>query len=210
MILAVGDRELSASDLYGVVKRAPLETKKSKPVSRYRSLNRSSQSIVSVDCRCNPGLFSVITLNSVSLPPATGLPDTLELKQRSKIFEPSVMAVTVNSTVSFPNLDQFYHNVFSYSKAKKFDLGKYKQGQTRFVTFDKPGIVQVFCEIHYSMRAYVHVVETPLFAVSDDNGAFSIKNVPPGDYTLSVWQEGQSDLTREIAVKADSVWVEIE
>ena len=72
--------------------------------------------------------------------------------------------MAVGTTVSFPNFDPFFHNVFSYSKPKKFDLGRYAQGKSAEVKFDKPGIVNLFCEIHYSMKAYIHVLATPYFA----------------------------------------------
>jgi hypothetical protein len=132
------------------------------------------------------------------------------MTQRNKMFEPSVLAVTIGSTVSFPNMDPFFHNVFSYSKAKKFDLGRYERGKTKYITFEQPGIIPVFCEIHYSMRAYIHVVETPFFAVSDKNGAFTLKDIPSGSYALQVWQEGHTPIEATISIRSDSTWLEIE
>lgn len=126
------------------------------------------------------------------------------------MFEPSVLAVPVGTTVEFPNLDPFFHNVFSYSKTKKFDLGRYPKGESQSVTFDKPGIVQIFCEIHYSMRAYVHVVTTPYAAVSNEQGEFYIPNVTRGEYTLHVWQEKLPELTIPLSIVNDSTFVEVE
>ena len=200
---------VNAADLHGVVKRPPVTPVVMREATRYRNLEKTEDEAFDANCRCNPGLFAVISLHAdttISFPPSS---DTASLTQKDKRFEPSVLAVGVNSTVSFPNLDPFYHNVFSYSKTKKFDLGKYKQGNTKYVTFDKPGIVQVFCEIHHSMRAYVHIFDTPYFAVSDDQGHFVINDVPKGTYTMTVWQEGQADLSEVVTVAADSSWVEV-
>lgn len=201
---------VNAAEIHGIVKRPPKLTSPGKAIRRYRGSGENMPESVTADCRCNPGLFSVVSLIPATPVEIKVMADTLELSQRAKTFEPSVMAVTVNSTVSFPNLDPFYHNVFSYSKTKRFDLGKYSESQTKFVTFDRPGIVQVFCEIHYSMRAYVHVLETNYFAVSDQNGNFSIPHVPKGDYVITVWQEGQSDIDQELTVADDSLWLELE
>jgi hypothetical protein len=88
-------------------------------------------------------------------------------------------------------------------------LGKYPKGHSEKVTFEKPGIVKVFCEIHYSMRGYVHILETPFFTVSDEKGNFLIKDVPPGQYTINIWQENLSDLKEPVTVIGDSLFVEI-
>lgn len=196
-----------AADLRGVVSRPPSVPPQAKKVDRYRS--RTAHETVESDCLCQPHLFAVVWLTGDSLPPIRPPDSTPVLAQKNIMFEPSVLAVPLGSTVSFPNLDPFFHNVFSYSKTKKFDLGRYEQGSTREVTFDKPGIVQVFCEIHFSMRAYVHVLETPYFDVSDEQGKFLIPNVRPGQYTMHVWQENQPNLTQPVSVAADTVLVSI-
>lgn len=198
-----------SAEIYGVVERPPVKSESAARPTRYRSSFVADPAQRASDCQCNPGLYSVIALYPLEAVSPAGFGDTLELTQKGKAFEPSVLAVAVNSTVSFPNLDPFYHNVFSYSKTKRFDLGKYNQNKTRYITFDKPGIVHVFCEIHYSMRAYVHVLETDYFVVSDENGKFHISGVPRGKYSLNVWQEGQSDIRREINLQSDSLWLEL-
>lgn len=200
---------LPAAELHGLVSRPPAQPVVPHKATRYRNLERTGDSEMDANCQCNPGLFAVICLttdSTVTIPLQT---DTAFVSQKDKRFEPSVLAVAVGATVSFPNLDPFFHNVFSYSKTKRFDLGKYKQGNTKYVTFDKPGLVKVFCEIHHSMRAYVHIFDTPYFAVSDNLGNFTIKNVPKGDYRITVWQEGQTDITRELTIDSDSSWVEL-
>lgn len=112
--------------------------------------------------------------------------------QKDKRFEPRVLAVTVGTTVDFRNDDPLFHNVFSLSRPNDFDLGLYKGGTSKAQTFDTPGAVQVLCNIHSSMQAYVYVVDTPWFAQADGAGRFSIKGVPPGEYQVSVWHEAAS------------------
>lgn len=197
----------STTVLAGTVKRSPAKTESRASVNRY--FDGGSAESPASDCRCNPGLYSVVYLTGENLPEIErpdSLPAIAQIEQR---FEPSVLAVSVGTKVSFPNLDPYYHNVFSYSSTKRFDLGRYPKGETKVVEFDKPGLVKVFCEIHFSMRAYVHVLETPYFVVSDEQGRFTIDNVRPGDYTLHVWQENLPDIERPIQVTPDSMYVEI-
>jgi hypothetical protein len=130
--------------------------------------------------------------------------------QRDQDFHPSIMAILVGTTVDFPNLDPVYHNVFSYSKAKKFDLGRYPKGKSKSVTFDTPGLIKVFCEIHPSMRSHILVLEQPYFAVTEPDGSYRISDVPPGGYTLRVWQENAPDFAQMITVAAgDSLVVDV-
>jgi phosphatidate phosphatase APP1 len=100
-------------------------------------------------------------------------------------------------------MDLVFHNVFSYSKTKKFDLGRYGKGESKQVMFNKPGLVKVFCEIHKTMRAYVLVLETPYFTTTDDKGYFIIEDVPDGRYTLHVWQENTEEYTTQTQINDD-------
>jgi plastocyanin len=125
---------------------------------------------------------------------------TPELKQINQSFEPHVLGVPVGTTVEFPNMDLVYHNVFSYSKTKRFDLGYYGKGKSRQVTFDKPGMVQVFCDIHSTMSAYVLVVDTPFVTQPDDSGAYSFADLPNGTYTLSVWHPDLGEQSTRVTV----------
>ena len=111
------------------------------------------------------------------------------LRQHGERFTPHVLPVLRGSTVDFPNEDVLFHNVFSLSRAKEFDLGRYPRGTSRSVTFERPGIVQVFCHIHSDMSAVVLVLDNPYFAVPDVEGRYSIPDLPPGDYTLVAWHE---------------------
>lgn len=130
-------------------------------------------------------------------------PKTRVIEQRGKTFEPHVMAVPVGSTVSFPNFDSVYHNVFSLSKSKAFDLGMYKNGETRDVKFDKPGIIRLGCNLHANMSAYLIVVDAPHYAVVGDDGSFKFASLAPGKYKVQAWSERSADpLTQEITIKA--------
>jgi plastocyanin len=132
-------------------------------------------------------------------------PGRATLNQKNESFVPYVLAVTVGSTVDFPNSDRVYHNVFSLSKAKRFDLGRYPRGQSRSVRFDHPGVVRVFCEIHSHMSAFVLVFAHPYFATTDAEGRYRIDGVPPGAYTLALWNDGEVRARRDVLVGADGV-----
>ncbi len=122
------------------------------------------------------------------------------IDQRDEAFVPHVLAITVGTTVDFPNNDVTFHNVFSLSRVKAFDLGRYAAGKSRSVTFDRPGIVRVFCDIHSHMSAFVLVFSHRYFAVTDAEGRFRIPDVPPGTYTLRVWNEGTDGTSRSVTV----------
>jgi plastocyanin len=131
------------------------------------------------------------------------------LVQKNKSFEPHVLVVPVGTSVEFPNRDPFFHNVFSLFEGKRFDLGLYEAGSTRYVVFDKPGISYIFCNIHSEMSAVVIAVSTPYYGMSDPQGRVAIPHVPPGRYTLRIWYEetlpeALNNLTREVSVSEDA------
>jgi plastocyanin len=117
------------------------------------------------------------------------------LNQRNLSFYPHVLAVRVGTVVDFPNDDRVFHNVFSFRDGKRFDLGMYPVGAVRRITFDKPGMSRIFCNIHPNMAAYVVAVDSPYFAVSDGGGAFTIVSVAPGTYTYHAWRPGSATIT---------------
>jgi plastocyanin len=122
------------------------------------------------------------------------------MDQRNETFVPHVLAITTGTTVDFPNSDRIYHNVFSLSKAARFDLGRYAVGHSRAIRFDRPGIVRVFCDIHSHMNAFILVFTHPFFAVTDTEGRYHIDNVPPGTYAVIAWNEGVSSDPQPITV----------
>src|SRR6059036_3504388 len=147
------------------------------------------------------------------LTPASETPDSpaaeamqrARLAQHNKSFEPHVVVVPVGSVVAFPNHDPFFHNVFSLFEGKRFDLGLYEAGTTRNVSFDRPGISFIFCNIHAEMSAIVVALDTPYYGVSNVKGEVVIPQVPPGHYTLKAWAEtalpeNLNALTREVTI----------
>ncbi len=124
-----------------------------------------------------------------------------EIRQHNEQFIPRVVAVSVGSEVTFPNDDPFYHNVFSLSRIRSFNLGRYPKGQTRTVKFDKPGIVKVFCDIHSHMTATVRVFDHPWFTVPDENGNFELSGLPPGAREVTAWHERLGDTTLPVRVE---------
>ena len=113
--------------------------------------------------------------------------ETPQLAQRGQAFEPRVVVVPAGGRVSFPNFDPIYHNVFSVSPPRRFDLGKYPRGQTRTVTFPKPGLVSVFCDIHANMAAFVLVTPTGAWTRAGSDGRFELRDLPAGRYRMGWW-----------------------
>jgi plastocyanin len=152
---------------------------------------------------------SVVYLESA---PSLAFPDIepqrATLDQRNETFIPHVLAITVGTTVDFPNSDRVYHNVFSLSGTKRFDLGRYAAGRSRSVRFDRPGIVRVFCEIHSHMSAFILVFNHRYFAVTAADGRYQISRVPPGRYTLVAWNEGSIRESRPIVIAEDGGAIE--
>lgn len=134
------------------------------------------------------------------------------MSQKDARFSPPFMAITAGQTVSLANDDRIVHNVFSYSPPKKFDLGLYPKGEYRSVTFDLPGVVDLFCSIHAKMNATIFVAPTPYFAVVGAGGGYEIPGVPPGKYHLRCWSrklpaiERELDVSRDVTIEADLVF----
>ena len=141
----------------------------------------------------------VVYLRNVRPQPVA--PMRVAIRQRDETFTPRVAAVTIGSEVEFPNDDPIYHNVFSLSRVKNFNLGRYPRGETRRVRFDRTGVVKVFCEIHSHMSATVMVFDHPWFAVPDDAGQFEITGMPAGDRQVTAWHERLGDTTVNVRVE---------
>jgi plastocyanin len=123
-----------------------------------------------------------------------------KLDQRNEAFVPHVLAIVAGTTVDFPNNDRTYHNVFSLSPLKPFDLGRYAVGRSKSVRFDRPGIIRVFCDIHSHMSAFILVFAHRHFAVTDEDGRYRLDNVPPGTYTVVAWNEATPTDSRRVVV----------
>jgi plastocyanin len=126
---------------------------------------------------------------------------TATLGQKNRQFTPDLLVIPVGSSVSFPNLDPIFHNVFSLSKPKTFDLGNYPKNQTRVVTFSKPGIVFVNCHLHPNMSAAIVVAPNQWSAVPDAAGKFTLPNVPPGKYTIVAWHKTAGFFRQNVEVR---------
>ena len=135
---------------------------------------------------------------------------TVVLDQRNETFVPHVLAVTTGTTVRFLNSDKTYHNVFSLSKPKQFDLGRYPTGRSKSVRFDRPGIVRVFCEIHSHMSAFILVFAHQHFAVTNARGEYRLDGLPPGTYTVAVWHPVLSTKTRTVRVPEEGGDLELD
>jgi plastocyanin len=122
------------------------------------------------------------------------------IEQRDRRFVPDLVVVPAGSAVSFPNSDPIFHNVFSLSKAKSFDLGNYPEGQSRLVTFPVPGVVAVYCHLHSNMAATIVVAPNQWAARADGNGAFVLKDVPAGTYTVVAWHKTAGTFRKTVTI----------
>jgi hemoglobin len=147
-------------------------------------------------------------LGVIALEPASGkwkkrTPKQRTIEQRNREFAPRMLAVSAGSTVSFPNFDPIFHNVYSTSHARAFDLGIYKNGETRDVTFAKEGLIRLGCNLHANMSAHLVVVAAPHYVVTDASGGFKFRSLPPGKYKLKAWAEDTVEpITQSIEIKS--------
>jgi plastocyanin len=146
---------------------------------------------------------AVVWLTGAEAPPPA--PVAAEITTSKKELSPHVLVVPVGSTVSFPNHDPFNHNVFSLSEENSFDLGLYGRGQTRSVRLTRPGIVQIYCNVHAQMSAIVIVRDSPWYTQPQSDGTFSLAAVPAGSYTLHAWHERVPEVTRAVQVPAGGI-----
>jgi len=133
--------------------------------------------------------------------PRTRAGEVVRILQKGYQFRPSVAAVQTGAGVEFPNGDDEFHNVFSYSKPRRFDLGRFRKSEpSPRVTFDKPGLVKVYCEIHQHMRCRIMVLDTPWFAVTDMQGRFKISGVPAGQYQIKALLPSEKSIQGTVTV----------
>jgi plastocyanin len=137
-----------------------------------------------------------------SFPKSQSLP-TKEVAQKDLTFIPSLLPVLVGTRVEFPNYDDTYHSIFSYSPAKRFDLGRYRPEERPVPAevFDKPGLVTLRCDIHEHMRGLILVLETPHFVTTEGSGNFRLNGVPAGHYTLKAWVDSKTTYEKPVDLK---------
>ena len=148
--------------------------------------------------------LAVIYLDGSFPKPAT--PVTKVILQKNLTFEPLLLPIQVGTRVEFPNLDDTYHNVFSYSPTKRFDLGRYRRNEKPVPAqiFDRPGLVTLRCDIHEHMRGLILVLPTPHFVISDTEGRYRLTGLPPGRHTLKAWLTSKSTLEQPVELKDGS------
>lgn len=134
-------------------------------------------------------------------------PPKAEIRQKDYTFVPAVLPVQVGTRVEFPNDDNVFHNIFSYSRPKRFDLGRYRSDERPVPSevFDKPGLVTLRCEIHEHMRAIILVLDTPHFTLTGPDGTFKLSGLPPGRYKLKAWVDSKTTVEKEVDLSVGSV-----
>jgi plastocyanin len=168
--------------------------------SRAAAEPRQLRGVVRVDGR--PAKDVVVWLHGSAPAPGTA-PARAVLDQRNLAFAPRLLVVPVGTTVEMPNNDRVFHNVFSFHNGKRFDLGLYPTGTRRLVTFDRPGVSRVFCNIHPTMAAYVVAVASTRYAVTGADGRFVIADVDGERHTYSVWRAGADPHSGTFAIDRD-------
>ena len=161
-----------------------------------------------------PAEDAVVSVVHAGQPAVTAKPGTrATMAQQNRQFVPFVLPIQVGTTVDFPNKDLFRHQVYSFSPAKTFELKLYGGDEARTETFDKEGVVALGCNIHDNMLAYIYVVGTPYFALSDGDGRSTLKDLPAGNYTVKVWHPGEKAgevVTKDVTLAAsDTAQVEL-
>lgn len=150
----------------------------------------------------NPPL-AVVYLEG-AFPPAATQP-VAQMIQKDLMFIPSILPVRLGTKVEFPNRDEAYHNIFSYSAPKRFDLGRYRADErpVPFQVFDKPGLITLRCDVHDHMRALILVLDTPHFVLTDAEGNFRLTGLPAGGYTLKAWIDSKTTLEQPVEIVKD-------
>jgi plastocyanin len=138
--------------------------------------------------------------------PKPSVPVVTQITQKDLTFLPSLLPVQVGTKVEFPNLDDTYHNIFSFSPAKRFDLGRYRSDEKPVpsVLFDTPGLVTLRCDIHEHMRALILVLDTPHFVITDSDGSFRLTGLPAGRYTLKAWVDSKTTKEQSVELKDET------
>jgi plastocyanin len=136
--------------------------------------------------------------------PKAGSQPVKQVAQKDLAFLPALLPVRVGTRVEFPNLDDYYHNIFSYSPAKRFDLGRYRPDERPIPSqvFDVAGLVTLRCDIHEHMRGLILVLDTPYFVATDPEGHFRLTGLPSGHFTLKAWLDSKTTRERPVDLKS--------
>lgn len=179
--------------------RVPLPKVRSAPV-----LNQRYEIVAKAGVLATNPPLAVVYLTGAFPPPAT--PAVVQMAQKDLMFLPTLLPVRMGTRVEFPNQDETYHNIFSYSPAKRFDLGRYRSTETPVPSqvFDVAGLVTLHCDIHDHMRALILVLDTPHFVVTDPDGGFKLTGLPAGRYVLKAWVDSRTTLERPVDLTAGS------
>jgi plastocyanin len=194
----------SAQDITGtiLIKRKLTKPSVTAAVSVYQ---RGTSVKLGKDAEEDPIAFErsrvVIYLEGPGSPSTDAASHVPQVQQLDRRFMPDLIVVPVGSTVSFPNMDPIFHNIYSLSKPKSFDLGSYDKGETRDVRFPKPGIVEIYCHLHPNMMATIIVTPNRWYARSDRSGQYRIPNVPPGQYTVVAWHKSAGFFRKTITIE---------
>lgn len=151
----------------------------------------------------NPPLAVVYLEGDFAPAPADLAP--VRMEQKDLVFVPQLLAVQTGTRVEFPNLDDTFHNIFSFSKTKRFDLGRYRGDERPIpsVVFDTPGLVSLRCDIHDHMRGVILVLPTPHFVITDAEGRYRLEGLPAGKYRLKVWLDSKTTLEKDVLLEAE-------
>lgn len=184
----------------------------------FRTVTAGDLTVAVVDGTAEALDRAVVTLMPQSGPSIESLPTVgAVMRQQGTMFHPFVLPVKTGTSVSFPNLDEFRHHVYSFSKAKRLELRLYGKDETNEIVFDQAGVVALGCNIHDNMLAYIFVTDDPFYTVSDSNGFANFEGLTPGKYQVTVWHPDQKskndlvsqDITVEEASKKITLAVEM-
>jgi plastocyanin len=183
--------------------QASIEGKVELPKSPHAPVMTKRYGIVSYNGVLSPYPPLAVIYLEGAFPRAENLP-LAQMVQKDLNFQPAILPVQVGARVEFPNLDDTYHNIFSYSPAKRFDLGRYRSDERPIpsVLFDVAGMVTVRCDIHEHMRAIILVLDTPHFVMSDPAGVYRLDGLPAGHFVLKVWLDSRTTLERPVDLQA--------
>ncbi len=160
--------------------------------------------------KVSTGVLAMVTLEPIGRRWKPRVARQRVMEQRERQFAPRLMLIPTGSTVTFPNFDTIFHNVFSTSSPAMFDLGLYRQGESRSVTFTREGIIHIGCNIHSNMGATIVVIDAPHYVIPDGEGKFTFRSLAPGKYTLRAWSErSKAPITQEIVIRAGANTVEV-